>query len=274
MRRDQVLSGAGTNGLAVATNAFGFNSNRFGINTNRFQTNFLANGATNAQGISPTSRNGMENRIYSNNPAGPYAATNRLGPASGFGTNASVNGVIPNATLSTADRTVLLSVREAVQGAFAPAGVLPMVNYVVAGGVVTLLGSVPTVQESQAVQTVVAGVPGVSRVVNNLQVNNSSGATASNSIPSRPVAGGIFTTGTVSALNERHLALTNGFSAGSTNLTPTSLSNNPSRIYRPQRSGLPPGLQNREVLPPGLQNREQLPPGLSNQTNGTSGTTP
>ena len=266
MRRDQVLPGAGTNGLAVATNAFGFNSNRFGINTNGFQTNFLANRATNGLGISPTSNPGLQNRVYSsNNPAaGPYEATNRIGPASSFGTNASgATDTSGNATMTPADRTVMFSVRQAVQTAFS-AGIQPSVNYVVNGGVVTLVGMVPTIEEKLAVQSVASGVPGVNRIVNNIQVNNASTLATSNSVAQAGLA-----RGAVTVANQPGLILTNGVPA----VTPTS-SNSASRIYAPQRSGLPQGLQNRDTLPPGLQNREQLPPGLSNSTNSTPGTTP
>jgi hypothetical protein len=272
MRRDQLLPGASTNGLAIGTNPFGFNSNRFGINTNRFQTNFLATGATNGLGNVPTPRPGVMTRIYSsNNPAAvPYAATNRLGPSSSYGTNAST-GATPSPPLTPADRTILFSVRQAVQSAFA-AGVQPTVNYVVNGGVVTLVGLVPTIEEKLAVQTVAAGVPGVSRVVNNIQVNKTGTASieASNSVPTTT---GTFTRGTVTAINQPRVAMTNRIPSIPTAPTPTS-SNNASRIYHSERNGLPPGLENRESLPTGLQNREQLPPGLSNGTNSTSGSTP
>jgi len=267
INRQQTLAGAGTNGLAVATNAFGFNSNRFGMNTNRFQTNFLANGGTNRGGLSPTANPGMQNRAYSsNNPAaGPYAATNRLGPASSYGTNAA-NGTDSNTTATTAamtpgDRTVMFSVRQAVQTAFA-AGVQPSVNYIVNGGVVTLVGLVPTIEEKLAVQTVAGSVPGVNRVVNNIQVNNAAGLAASNAVPASS-----FATGSVTAVNQPRATATNGVFPVATNLTPTS-SNGSSRIYSPTRTGLPPGLENRQTLPLGLENREQLPPGLSTNSTG------
>jgi len=211
----------------------------------------------------------MQNRAYSsNNPAaGPYDATNRLGPASSYGTNASGADSSTPAETTPADRTVLFSVRQAVQTAFA-AGVQPSVNYIVNGGVVTLVGLVPTIEEKFAVQTVAGSVPGVNRVVNNIQVNNAADLAASNAIPA---TAGNFATGSVIAVNQPRATITNGVSPVSTNLTPTS-GNGSSRIYSPTRTGLPPGLENRETLPPGLQNREQLPPGLSNSTNSTGNT--
>jgi osmotically-inducible protein OsmY len=111
-------------------------------------------------------------------PTGNVDATNRMYGSNWNSANGSVSNRMTSAFQDTAltatDRSLLAQVRQTVitrlqpVGAWSPAAVHFQVN----NGIVTLLGTVTTVQVSQQIEMTATQVPGIVRVVNRLVVNN------------------------------------------------------------------------------------------------------
>jgi hypothetical protein len=294
-KRDQLppgLAKRGTNDLSQNTNSFS-SSNQFGMTTNRFSgasTNQFSSTTNQPSGtLTPTSDRHITNR------------------SSGSGqTNASTSSMIMEDTaVTSADRVVLTQIQQTVRSQFSSltsaGGTFP-VHFIVRDRVVEIVGSVPTVEEKQRIETAVQRIPTVARVESRLVVKADSTTTTINTSSGASVQGGTQTgvtttdtrigtstnqlsaTSTRSNIQSGSLSATNQM-GGSTNLSPTSTtrSNIQSQSYSTtNQSGggtnlsptsrtndlrnLPPGLQKRDELPPGLQ-REQLPPGLERRTN-------
>lgn len=222
------------NGLTMNSNFAGnaYLSNQFIADSNAvFSGNAVYNSnsynvISNASNLLPTANSNVLSRIY--------------------GTNAfNSNFRLSDQAFSDMDKSLLLTLRQSVstQLGVTPTGYMP-VHFYIRNGIVTLVGSVISAEESQRVALVVQQTPGVVSVVNDLQVSGGSGGIVqplsgtlqNGTAPAQPVVG--------------------------TNLPPTGYSNgvNPN-------TGLPPGLERRDQLPPGLRNRETLPPGLERRTN-------
>jgi len=170
--------------------------------------------------------------------------------------------------------------------------ITPPVHFIVDNGVVNLVGTVPSDGTHQRILMVVQRIPGVTQVVDQLQVNATGtdlNAAAGGSVDTSGVNAG--TSAQVGVQNpqvgvQNQNAITAGANAAAaTNLSQTSTRDvNSNAVFAttnqfptglrhgPQfppnsRTGLPPGLQ-REQLPPGLQGRP-LPPGLEMQRTNT-----
>ncbi len=228
-------AGAATNNSGVATNQFG-NTN---LTRNQFaNTNFTQ-----------TSRAGETNRVFS-------------------GTNSTP--LLQDQAFTPADRQLLSRIRQAVVGQIRTVGIMAPVHFIVQEGVVTMVGVLPRDEERQRLLTVVQGIPGVVRVIDQIQVGGSAGASTGTGVQTTTGAGtglqtttgadaGVQTTTGVGA----NASLTNQFGAKfGTNFPPTSRTNAPNRIFG---TNLPPGLQNRNQLPPGLQGETNFPPRRANQ---------
>jgi hypothetical protein len=131
-----------TNNFSVnATNTFTA-TNEVGMNTNQMQgTNALT-------------------------PTGAVSGTNQMNS----------NIAIRDHTVTDNDKSLLIAVRQSVQnqlGITTPAA-MP-VHFFINNGVVTLIGSVPTADESQRILLLVRQTPGVVQVVDRLQVGTTSG---------------------------------------------------------------------------------------------------
>jgi len=166
------LFGGVTNRSGMATNQFGINTNQFGVATNQF-------------GLAPSGSNGVLT-----------SATN-----SAFATNA--GGVIgQDQAFSARDQAILAQVRRAIPMQLLPGGVVNGVpsssstttsgsgsttsgtsgtgsattslrnniHFVVRNGVVTIVGFVPTLAERQRIEAAVAGISGVTQVMDDLRV--------------------------------------------------------------------------------------------------------
>jgi hypothetical protein len=181
--------------------------------------------------------------------------------------------------LTQSDRTVVLQIRQAMRGeqnslgeaAIASSVAVLPVSFVVHNGIVEIVGTVPTLEDKQRVQTIVQRIPNITGVIDRIQVSAESTTVSANTSSTNSVAAGTSTnaaglsstntltpTSTRSTTTENAAPANTNQSGSSTNLSPTSRTNN---------SGLPPGLDKRDQLPPGLQNRDQLPPGLNRRTN-------
>jgi hypothetical protein len=208
------------------------NNNNFGTATNQAgNTNAFVAGATNQTDLNQTSRPGETNRVFS-------------------GTN---NIILQDQAFSPADARLLTQIRQAVVGQMRTVGILSPVHYIVRDGVVTMVGVLITAEERQRLETIVQGIPGVVRVIDQIQVGGGTGAGA-----------GVQTTTGEGAQTTTGAGANAGFSnqlgarpgAFGTNFPPTSRTNAPNRIFG---TNLPPGLQNRP-LPPGLQGQTNFPP--------------
>ena len=180
-KRDQLPPGLSKRdelqpGLAERTNQFGGSitngflreTNQFGVITNQFlQNQFGATGSgsatntgqlgitTNQGGLTPTSTQGATNQIFGTNA-----------PAGGSGT---MNLRQDQASTST-DRTLLFQVRQTVQAQISTFTATSPVHFMVRSGIVTLVGFVPSLEVKQKIFLIVQGVPGVIRVIDNLQL--------------------------------------------------------------------------------------------------------
>jgi hypothetical protein len=173
------VAGVNTNG--VMTNQFGI-TNQFGL-TNQFGTNQFGGltnrfGITNRFGVNPpglTNRllptGSVSNRVFGTNIPG------RVGLSNAFGTNALGQGMTP------ADRALLTQVQQVLQPILSPTGVAMPVRALTREGVVTLVGVVPSLQQSQQIEAVVAQIPGVVRINNRLAVNPNPNPTVLNPNP-------------------------------------------------------------------------------------------
>lgn len=172
------MTATATNQFAVS-NQFGFGTNQFGgsngfgAGTNGFATNFLGGGAgeTNqvgavsnqfgTNGLTPTSEPGMTNRML---------GTNNLGLTNSSG------ALFRDQAITSADRQLLAQLRSAVFGANLSAEQLASqpVHFILANGVVRLVGEVPSLEQRQQIEAAVQRVPGVVRVYDALSVSGDS----------------------------------------------------------------------------------------------------
>jgi osmotically-inducible protein OsmY len=133
------------------TNQFGSRTNQFGV-TNRFGA------VTNATPLTPTGSAGATNRVYTTNSVN---FTNQT------------KVTLQDHAFTQQDRTLLVQVRQAVlpriqrlaTGAWTPA-----VNFQIREGIVTIVGTVQTIEVRQEIETIVVQTPGVVRVINQLVV--------------------------------------------------------------------------------------------------------
>ncbi len=112
----------------------------------------------------PTSRSNSADRVHQN-------STTNSATHSATSTN---NMTMQDRAVTQRDRALLIrihrTVRAQLQSLFA--GTVVPVHFIVQSGVVELVGIVSTGEEKQRVETVVRQVPGVTRVVNRLEVNS------------------------------------------------------------------------------------------------------
>ena len=142
------------------------------------------------------------------------------------------------------------------------------VSFLVNGGIVHLVGTVPSIQQKQRIEAIVQRVPGVTRVVNQIQISSTSTTSATSSGLDQDAISTGANSQYGSSVTDAAFSQTNSFSGTSggfsgTNLMSGTLSQtNLSATGRTNNSNLPPGLRDRETLPPGLEQRDRLPPGL------------
>jgi hypothetical protein len=110
--------------------------------------------------------------------------------------------------ITQADRRLLVQVRRAVQSRLpsARAAYAP-VHFIVNNGVVTLVGEVAEAQQKQEVVTLVQGLPGITRVVDEIQV------TSSDSLSTSSVGAAGDTSGVAHGGATNRFGLTNRISA-------------------------------------------------------------
>jgi hypothetical protein len=149
-----------------------------------------------------------------------------------------VNQVVDNLRVRTrdvavtaADQALLAQVRAAVQPVLVASSVF-VPSFVTREGVVTIVGAVDTIQESQQIEAAVAQVPGVIRVGNQLWVRSQNVGAGSASQGSTNV------TGSAPLLPNRfNLPQTNQVGASTNVLMPTSRFNSPTRILSTNNAG-------------------------------------
>ncbi len=291
--RDAFTNGwqrAGSNMAQWGTNAYRGLTNAWTSLSNRFRARM--------QESEPT---GGTNRVYANTNSTSTATNNGEMQEGNAGTTMLTS---EDRAFSPEDRTLLATIRQEIQPILVTSGSTANVRFEAQKGIVTVLGVVPTPQESQRIAEVVQQTPGVFRVINQIKVNaqananaalNAAGAMQSqvgSAVGTNATAFGSVQTnlGGTSLVSQAGLGTnnvnTNAFSAGtatnfnsSTNLSPTGRTNTSGRVMPDTNrdQNLPPGLRNRETLPPGVEKREQLPPGLqkreqSSDTNKTEDT--
>jgi osmotically-inducible protein OsmY len=154
--------GGGTNQFDGGTNQFGGATNQFGGTTNQFGSSTNQAGGTNQ--LTPTSSPGATNRLFGTNSTGR------------FGTNDMRN---QDHAFTERDKAVLVRVREAVLPRIQVNGQTPPVHFSVSQGVVTLLGSVQTIQMRQEIEQIVIQSPGVVNIVDQLLVGGGGETTVS-----------------------------------------------------------------------------------------------
>lgn len=229
-------------------------------------------------GVAGTNQSGL-------NPMPPLVDTNRLSNTNDSGSSTQANtgwesrsrmGMTNTSTtvardqaITQADRRLLVQVRRAVQSRLpsASAAYAP-VHFVVNNGVVTLAGEVAEAQQKQEILTIVQGQPGITRVVDQIQVS-SSGSSSTSAVGAAGDTSGVAHGGATNrfGLTNRITAPqpllrgTNGLS-DATNGSPGSLTNGTVNHINTNSQGLPPGLEKHDTLPPGLEKRDSLPPGL------------
>ena len=188
---------------------------------------------------------GVVNVINGTTTAG--ASTTRTG---GVITTAGGAAGPGSAVLSSADKGLLLRIRQSVVPQIQVGGMPIPVQFNVQQGIVTLSGAVPTLAEKRQIFTLVQQVPGVVQVNDLVQVNP-----AASNIQGLNSAG--VTTG---------MATGAATVPGSTTLPNNGLGNNLSPTGRSMSGGAaPPVSPRRTDLPPGSQ--FQAPAGISAQTN-------
>jgi hypothetical protein len=276
--------------VGSASNAWSSTTNRWGAATNLLNTNRYVGTATNSTGLLPTGQN-----------------TNRL-----YGTNTSSTTTTRTMTRDMAytqqDRTLLVTLRQQVQPvlqslttttttsttATVPGAVLEPVHFVVREGVITLVGFVPTVDHRQQIVAAVQQVPGVVRVVDQLEVRTDTTATGGTvDVQESTTGAGTSTPGSIHSTQTSAPSATSSTNdlspsgttttTGTTNLVPPasrtdrrtglSLTNMSGAEQPPANTGaVLPATSDRtngssvystnRGLPPGLQKRDELPPGL------------
>ena len=184
-RPQQVVPGTQrrTDQLGGATNIFGALTNQFGFLTNQFgsATNF----DTNQAGLTPNA-----------------APVTRAFPADAANPPALPQAMTQDRAVTPTDRTLLVQLHRALMASFRPSTSLVPVHFQVQEGVVTIVGSVPTLEQKQRVLSSVQGLPGVAQVVDRLEL--------------RPGAGN-------DALSSGSGAFTNQFGMILTNFVPAAL---------------------------------------------------
>jgi len=155
-----------SNMTAEVTNQFG-GSNGFGFGTNGFATNFLGGGAVDTNqfgtnGLTPTSQPGLTNRIFGTN---------------NFGLTNSTGALFRDQAITSPDRQLLSQLRSAVFGAnLSPEQLAAQpVHFILANGIVRLVGEVPSLEQRQQVEAAVQRVPGVVRIYDALSVSGQPG---------------------------------------------------------------------------------------------------
>jgi hypothetical protein len=120
--------------------------------------------------------------------------------------------------VTVTDQALLAQVRQAVQPVIASSGI-PLPAFVAREGVVTILGTVASVDQSQQIETTVTQIPGVIRVSNRLAVPSGSSSASTNLTGSAPLIP-----------NRFNLPQTNQVGATTNILLPTSRFNAPSSL--------------------------------------------
>jgi len=205
------------------------------------------------------------------NQGGPGSRTN-LPSGQPVSTNATSSMPRQDSALTQGDQRILALIRNAMKSrttsTTTAAGPSAPVHFIVQNGVVQIVGSAPTAEERQRIQTTVERIPGVTGVVNRIDVADQTSTDSSDSQiganTNAPGASGTNALFPTSRTNQQSSQYSNTNRNAGTNLPPTSRTNAPDR-------NLPPGLENRDELPPGLRDRDQLPPGLERRTNSPGG---
>jgi osmotically-inducible protein OsmY len=212
--------GANNSQNTTATNQFVMNSNRFG-GTYSNQFGFATN-----QYISSNGFRAMNNESNNLTPTGRSNWMNQTTASNQFSLTA-------DQAVTVNDRNLLVQIQQSLQATVTTAnGTTLPVHFRVDNGVVTVVGTVPTAADAQQIYSVVQRTPGVTRVVNGLQVGDSSGATT--------VVNGQTSVTTTEAVRPGPSSSYKGSGTyyydnnpanfGS-NMPPTSVPNTPARIY-------------------------------------------
>lgn len=166
--REQLPSGL-ANRTNNVSNFATTNQNQFG-GTPRF--------GTNGSGLYPTGRGSDTNRMYGTNRSSQGSQQE----SSGANNRDSRTGHQDQA-VTAQDRTLLITVRQKVQTevralASSSAGTWAPVNFKCDQGVVTILGTVQSVEIKQQIENCVRRVPGVVRVENTIEIAGAGGVGA------------------------------------------------------------------------------------------------
>jgi osmotically-inducible protein OsmY len=167
-------------------------------------------------------------------------------------------GSQPAGAAVSQDQVLSLRVRRAIVPQIQVAGNPVPVDFHAQQGVVTVVGTVSSIEQKRQIAALVQQVPGVVQVQDRMIVAGTAGANA---------AGALGTAGTSTAsapagaqlgtANSGNPAIQKSGTANA-NLTPTGRTNS---------TALPRGLSNRTDLPPGLDRRIEMPPALAPRTN-------
>ncbi|EEF62594.1 BON domain-containing protein [Pedosphaera parvula] len=224
-----------------------------GTSVSGVSSNQLTGSGTNQNNLTPASSPGATNRFYS---------TNRTG--SSFNTNSRMQ----DRAATQSDRALLLRIRQSVLTQPQAGGAKAPVNVIVDQGVVTLVGSVPTIQEKDRILAQVQAQPGLVRVVDQLAVGASSasssavggtgGAIDTTAPNASGATGGAVTTDstTISSSPAEQLPTKNAVTTGFTTQTPVYAA--PPAVAQPPPVPVTPPTQPAVVAPP-------LPPGAQSQ---------
>jgi len=207
-----------SNQFAGNTNQFGSNTNQFGNQSNQFardgsnswgmwSNRFAARpgpGTTNWGGrstnyspLSPASRSGGTNRYYGGTNS--VGGTNQSGAATGNQTSVSSQTSVnfQDRGFSATDQALIARLRQSVMPRAGAPSLWAPVHFNVQDGRVTLVGSVPSVEEEQRIMAMAQSTPGVVGVNSQLTISpdSNTGISAANqsSIPATNL-GGLLTT--------------------------------------------------------------------------------
>jgi hypothetical protein len=209
-----------TNGNGVtATNQFVFNTNQVGTGISN-QFGFITNQFSGSNGGFRAMNTGSNNLIPTgrSNWMNQYTASNQL-------------SLTTDQAVTVNDRTLLVQIQQSLQATITANGTALPVHFRVDNGVVTVVGTVPTAADAQQIYSVVQRTPGVTRVVNGLQVGDGTGAVQMNGQSS------VTTTETVrpgpssSYSGSGTYYYDNNPANFGSNMPPTSVPNTPARIY-------------------------------------------
>ena len=170
--REQLPPGLQNRTAASVTNQVG----RFGTNLNRFGTN-LYGSVTNQ-----LNQYGMTNRFSSTN-------SNSL-------TNES-SAAMQDRALTPTDQRLLVQIRQAIRPMTTPGRAWAPVYFIANRGVVTVAGQLPDAQQKQQLVTVLRRIPGVLRIVDNIEINVPSGSTLGSAPPQAQSGSGVAQTTTI-----------------------------------------------------------------------------